>query len=83
MFIVNTFSLFDRVRYFNPKCVLNLTGNRISRLFLPGSAKGGIEKMRSIFFQRAKAAVFRLRPGLHRGGGKSNVLSKSLSGQNN
>jgi len=35
---------------------LIFTSNRISRLFLSGSAKGGIEKMRSIFFQKIKSS---------------------------
>jgi hypothetical protein len=35
---------------------LIFTSNRISRLFLSGSAKGGIEKMRSIFFQKTKSS---------------------------
>ena len=35
---------------------LIFTSNRISRLFLSGSAKGGIEKMRSLFFQKTKSS---------------------------
>jgi hypothetical protein len=35
---------------------LIFTSNRISRLFLSGSAKDGIEKMRSIFFQKTKSS---------------------------
>jgi len=36
--------------------VLIFTSNRISRLFLYGPAAGGIEKMRSIFFQKTKSS---------------------------
>jgi hypothetical protein len=36
--------------------VLIFTSNRISRLFLSGPACGGIEKMRSIFFQKTKSS---------------------------
>jgi hypothetical protein len=35
---------------------LIFTSNRISRLFLSGPAGGGIEKMRSIFFQKTKSS---------------------------
>jgi len=35
---------------------LIFTSNRISRLFLSGPAAGGIEKMRSIFFQKIKSS---------------------------
>jgi hypothetical protein len=35
---------------------LFFTSNRISRLFLSGPAEGGIEKMRSIFFQKTKSS---------------------------
>ena len=35
---------------------LIFTSNRISRLFLSGAAAGGIEKMRSIFFQKTKSS---------------------------
>ena len=35
---------------------LIFTSNRISRLFLSGPAAGGIEKMRSIFFQKTKSS---------------------------
>ena len=38
------------------RSVLIFTSNRISRPFLSGSAKGGIEKMRSIFFQKTKSS---------------------------
>jgi hypothetical protein len=49
------------------------TSNWISRLFLPGSAKGGIEKMRSLFFQRTKSSgVPVMQPAGC--GGKSNKL---------
>lgn len=33
-----------------------LTSNWISRLFWSGHAQGGIQKMRSIFFERAKSS---------------------------
>jgi len=36
--------------------VLTVTSNWVSRLFLYGLAKGEIEKMRSIFFQRTKSS---------------------------
>jgi hypothetical protein len=55
--------------------VLIFTSNRISRLFLSGSAKGGIQKMRSLFFQKAKrSGVPVTKPtGC---GGKSNQLKR-------
>ena len=58
--------------------VLIFTINRISHLFLPGSAKGGIEKMRSIFFQRIKRNDVPVIPlsGGTRCGSKSNPLKR-------
>jgi hypothetical protein len=38
---------------------LIFTSNRIIRLFLSGPAAGGIEKMRSIFFQKTKSSPAR------------------------
>jgi hypothetical protein len=49
-----------RIRYFIIMIIvlsdLIFTSNRISRLFLSGPAAGGIEKMRSIFFQKTKSS---------------------------
>jgi len=53
------------------------TSNWISRPLLPGAAKGGIEKMRSIFFQRTKSSgVPAMQPAGWRG--KSNELKKAV-----
>ncbi len=56
-------------------CSIFYTSNRVSRIFWLGTANGGIEKMRSIFFQRSKnSGVPVTQPAGW--GGKSSKLTK-------
>jgi len=50
---------------------LTLTSNWISRLFWSGHAEGGIQKMRSKFFEKAKSSGSSYVPTVGRDGGNA------------